>query len=281
MWRSLAGLATLTASMALRFAKYEGIGNDFLVVEADSDAALGPEQAQRLCDRHYGVGGDGVLLAAPPVTPGAHGRMVVLNSDGSRPEGCGNGLRCVALALARRAGQERAELIIDTDAGPRTALVESRGDVADVTVSMGKASREGEVKAILRGEELTFQRVSMGNPHAIVFDVACTEGELDELGPRVSKSLPGGSNIEFVRATGPAAFDVLVWERGVGRTLACGTGAAAVAALAALEGRAPFDAPITLRLPGGPLELTVRREDLAVTLRGPARYVFSGEVPEP
>jgi len=267
--------------MALRFGKYEGIGNDFLVVEVDSEAALGPEQAKRLCDRHYGVGGDGVLLSAPPVTPGAHGRMIVLNSDGSRPEGCGNGLRCVALSLARRGGQARTELLIDTDAGPRTALVEARGDGADVTVSMGSAKREGEVTAVHRGEQLTFQRVSMGNPHAIVFDVACTEQELDELGPRISQSLPGGSNIEFVRATGPSAFDVLVWERGVGRTLACGTGAAAVAALAAMVGRAPFDAPITLRLPGGPLELTVRREDLAVTLRGPARYVFSGEVPEP
>jgi diaminopimelate epimerase len=267
--------------MALRFGKYEGIGNDFLVVEAASETAVGPEQARKLCDRHYGVGADGVLLSAPPSTPGAHGRMVVLNSDGSRPEGCGNGLRCVALSLARRAGQARAELVIDTDAGPRTALVESRGDVADVTVSMGNATRAGEVNARHRGEELTFQRISMGNPHAIVFDVACSEAELDELGPRVSQSLPGGSNIEFVRTTGPATFDVLVWERGVGRTLACGTGAAAVAALAALSGRAPFAATITLRLPGGPLELTVRREDLAVTLRGPARYVFSGEVAEP
>ena len=267
--------------MAVRFGKYEGIGNDFLVVEAESDTALGPEQARKLCDRHYGVGGDGVLLSAPPVTPGAHGRMVVLNSDGSRPEGCGNGLRCVALALARKAGQTRAELIIDTDAGPRTALVETDGDAADVTVSMGKATREGEIKAQHRGEELVFQRISMGNPHAIVFDVACTEDELDELGPRVSKSLSSGTNVEFVRATGPGAFDVLVWERGVGRTLACGTGAAAVAALACLVGRAPYDAPITLRLPGGPLELTVRREDLAITLRGPARFVFSGEVAEP
>jgi diaminopimelate epimerase len=267
--------------MTLRFGKYEGIGNDFLVVDVASDTALGPQQARTLCDRHYGVGGDGVLLSAPPVTPGAHGRMVVLNSDGSRPEGCGNGLRCVALSLARKLGQSRAELIIDTDAGPRTALVEARGDSADVTVSMGRATREGEIFAQHRGEQLTFQRVSMGNPHAIVFDVACTEQELDELGPRVSGSLPGGSNIEIVHATGPASFDVLVWERGVGRTLACGTGAAGVAALAAILGRAPFDAPITLRLPGGPLELTVRREDLAVTLRGPARFVFAGEVPEP
>ena len=153
--------------------------------------------------------------------------------------------------------------------------------MADVTVSMGKATREGEVRAVHRGEELAFQRISMGNPHAIVFDVACSEHEIDELGPRVSKSLAGGSNVEIVRVTGPAAFEVLVWERGVGRTLACGTGAAAVAALAALTGRAPYDAPITLRLPGGPLELTVAREDLAVTLRGPARFVFAGEVPTP
>ena len=267
--------------MTLRFGKYEGIGNDFLVVEAASDSALSPEQARKLCDRHYGVGGDGVLLSAPPVTPGAHGRMVVLNSDGSRPEGCGNGLRCLALSLARKLGQTQAVLVIDTDAGPRTAQVEARGDSADVTVSMGRATREGEIVAQHRGEELIFQRVSMGNPHAIVFDVACTEQELDELGPRVSGSLPGGANVEIVRATGPASFDVLVWERGVGRTLACGTGAAGVAALAAILGRAPFDAPITLRLPGGPLELTVRQQDLAVTLRGPARFVFSGEVPAP
>jgi diaminopimelate epimerase len=267
--------------MALGFGKYEGIGNDFLVVDAASDTALSPEQARKLCDRHYGVGGDGVLLSAPPVTPGAHGRMVVLNSDGSRPEGCGNGLRCVALSLARRSGAARSELVIDTDAGPRTALVEMRGDTADVTVSMGRATREGEVRAMLRGEELTFQRISMGNPHAIVFDVAITEGELDELGPRLSKSLASGTNVEFVRAIGPSAFEVLVWERGVGRTLACGTGAAAVAALAALTGRAPYDAPIIVRLPGGPLSLSVRREDLAVTLRGPARFVFSGEVPDP
>lgn len=267
--------------MALRFGKYEGIGNDFLVVDVASDTALGPDQARKLCDRHYGVGGDGVLLSAPPVTAGAHGRMVVLNSDGSRPEGCGNGLRCVALSLARKLGQARSELLIDTDAGPRTALVEVHGDAAEVTVSMGRASREGEVRAMLRGEELTFQRISMGNPHAIVFDVAITESELDELGPRVSKSLASGSNVEFVRATGRDAFDVLVWERGVGRTLACGTGAAAVAALAALTDRAAYDSPITLRLPGGPLTLSVRREDLTVTLRGPARFVFSGEVPDP
>lgn len=267
--------------MALRFGKYEGLGNDFLVVDAASERELGPEQARRLCDRHYGVGGDGVLLSAPPITPGAHGRMIVLNSDGSRPEGCGNGLRCVALSLARKLGQARVELVIDTDAGPRTALVESRGAAAEVTVSMGKASAEGELRAVHRGEELTFRRISMGNPHAIVFDVPCTEAELDELGPRVSGSLPSGTNVEFVRATGPRAFDVLVWERGVGRTLACGTGAAAVAALACLSGRAPFEAPITLRLPGGTLELTVSQSELAVTLRGPARFVFSGEVPEP
>lgn len=267
--------------MTLRFGKYEGIGNDFLVVEATSEHALGPAQAQKLCDRHFGVGGDGVLLSAPPVTPGAHGRMVVLNADGSRPEGCGNGLRCVALSLARRLGLQRAELVIDTDAGPRRALVEARGDVADVTVSMGSATREGEVRARHRGEELTFQRISMGNPHAIVFDRGCTEEELDELGPRLSAALPGGTNVEFVRATAAQAFEVLVWERGVGRTLACGTGAAAVAALSCLEGRAAYEQPISLRLPGGPLELRVERGSLAVTLRGPARFVFSGEAVDP
>jgi diaminopimelate epimerase len=97
----------------------------------------------------------------------------------------------------------------------------------------------------------------------------------------VSAAIAGGTNVELVQGTAPGAFDALVWERGVGRTLACGTGAAAVAALAAISGRAAFDEPIVVRLPGGALTLVVERETLAVTLRGPARFVFSGEVAPP
>jgi diaminopimelate epimerase len=267
----------------LEFEKYEGLGNDFVIVSAAAESAFDPQRVRALCDRHFGIGADGVLLALPPRTPGAALSMVVLNADGSRPEGCGNGLRCIAHYWTRRSGAPSAELVIDTDAGPRRALVEpcAEDHVADVTVSMGRASELGPMTAPFRDEPLTFERISMGNPHAVAFDVRASEAELDELGPRVSAAVPSGSNVELVTGSAERGFDVLVWERGVGRTLACGTGAAAVAALAALRGRAPFGVPISVALPGGKLSLTVEQSTLEVTLRGAARWVFSGEVSEP
>src|SRR5688572_29457069 len=111
----------------LSFAKYEGAGNDFLLVEAETEARVSPDQARRLCDRHYGVGGDGVLLVLPAASESARARMVVLNADGSRPEMCGNGLRCVALLLAEQDGLDRAEYVLETDAGERLARVERNG----------------------------------------------------------------------------------------------------------------------------------------------------------
>lgn len=262
----------------LGFEKYQGLGNDFLVVDAASDALFDAAEVRRLCDRHFGVGGDGVLLVAPADTPGARARMIVLNSDGSRPEGCGNGLRCVALHLARADAVTQGEYVIDTDAGPRSAKVERDGAEALITVTMGRGQVEGELEVPFRGRDLRFARVSMGNPHAIAFETGYDEAALDELGPDVSGRIAGGSNVELVTPRGERSFDLIVWERGVGRTLACGTGAAATAVAAALAGRAPFDRPLELRLPGGPLEVTVQEGSLEVTLRGPARHVFSGEV---
>jgi len=262
----------------LAFEKYQGLGNDFLVVDAASDALLEIDRVRWLCDRHFGVGGDGVLIVAPGESPGARAKMVVLNADGSRPEGCGNGLRCVALHLARADALGRGEYVIDTDAGPRPARVERDQDQALVTVGMGRGQVVGEHVARFRGREQRFQRISMGNPHAVAFDTGYDEAALDELGPEVSKSLPGGANVELATSVGELRFDLVVWERGVGRTLACGTGAAATAVAAALAGRAPFGVALEVRLPGGPLEVTVQQDSLEVTIRGPARFVFSGEV---
>jgi diaminopimelate epimerase len=259
----------------LRFQKFEGLGNDFLVVDGTT---VTEEEARRLCDRHFGVGGDGVLLVGPPRTAGARATMQVINADGSRPEMCGNGLRCVALYLAIQDDATEIRYVLDTDAGVREALVQREGDRGVVTLDMGKGTLGGEHLERHGGQEYKFLRVSMGNPHAIVFDAGFDERAMDEIGPRVSAASPQGSNVESVVERGPRAFEVIVWERGVGRTLACGTGAAAVAVALTTSGRAPYGEPLEVRLPGGPLELVVSEGSLRVSLKGPARRVFSGEV---
>jgi diaminopimelate epimerase len=268
----------MTEPKELRFTKYEGLGNDFLVVDAADDSAITREQVLRLCDRHFGVGGDGLLLVAPPTSLGARAAMVVLNADGSRPEMCGNGLRCVALHLATQDNAKGISFIVDTDAGPRLVAVERDNRSASVSVSMGRGIPVGEITQVFRGIELTFARVSMGNPHAICFDTGLDEAALDELGPPLSARIEQGTNVEFVRTLGPRLFEVIVWERGVGRTLACGTGACAVVVAATRQGRVPFDEEVEVHLPGGSLHITVARETLDVTMRGPATQVFSGQV---
>jgi len=267
--------------MELEFEKYEATGNDFIVVRVDSPTALTKEQAMALCDRHFGIGADGVLLLSP-VDParGERGRarMTVLNADGSRPEMCGNGLRCAALALT---GDQRPtdDFVVETDAGPRACILRRTGaDRAQVTTDLGRAEAQGEVTHPLGAGAATFTRVSMGNPHAIVFREPISDAELDVLGPSLSASIVGGTNVEVASVVGPGRLDLAVWERGVGRTLACGTGAAATAAAAVALGLAPAEAPIEVRLPGGALELVVSKER-RVTLTGPARRVFRGRLP--
>ncbi len=262
---------------SLQFHKFEGLGNDFMIVDA-ALSSVDEARARALCDRHFGVGADGVLIVGPGKSPGARASMIVINADGSRPEMCGNGLRCVALHLAESDAAATTEYVIDTDAGPRQARVERTAEPAMVTLDMGKGELQGEHAIDFRGESYSFQRVSMGNPHAIVFGAGFDEAQMDELGPRISRELAGGSNVESVTVRGARSFDVIVWERGVGRTLACGTGAAAVAVAACVSGRAPFGEPLEVRLPGGPLELVVAQSTLQVSLRGPARHVFSGQV---
>ena len=261
----------------LTFHKYEGLGNDFVIVDA-ADGEIQPQRARTLCDRHFGVGADGVLWVGRPASRGARASMIVTNADGSRPEMCGNGLRCVALYLAQQDGAHSANYVLDTDAGPLAASVERNGEQAMVSVDMGRGEAHGETRFNYAGRELRFQHVSMGNPHAIVVDEGLTEAQMDELGPRLSGSILGGSNVETVMPRADGGFDVIVWERGVGRTLAGGTGAAAVAVALTLSGRAAHDRVLRIHLPGGPLELSVAQGSLAVMLRGPARRVFSGQV---
>jgi diaminopimelate epimerase len=260
-----------------RFDKYEGLGNDFVVVERGEP--FGAADATRVCDRRFGIGADGVLVVAPPRSAGARATMIVENADGSRPEMCGNGLRCVALHLSRRDSADLSEYVIDTDAGPRRARVERAGDTAVVQIDMGRAERTADLPVTFEGRDYVFRRISMGNPHAIAFDEMPALDVVDRLGALVCARVPGGTNVEFVNALGPRKFDLVVWERGVGRTLACGTGAAATAAALCLAGRAPFGEPLEIRLPGGTLDVSVTEGSLDVRLRGPAHRVFTGETP--
>jgi len=259
--------------MALTFWKYQGLGNDFVVVETDT--LMSAERAARLCDRRRGVGADGVLSLLAARSAGAAAYMHIYNSDGSVAAMCGNGIRCVTRHLADRRGLS-GEIVIDTDSGPRRCLVHRAADgaVEAVSVEMGPARHEGEQVFDLGGERLVSQRVSMGNPHAVFFGIASLE-RAARFGPLVENAVPGGVNAGFAAAR-PGGLDLVVWERGAGLTDACGTGACAAALAAVTAGLLPVGEPAEVRLPGGPLWITVAPDLVGVLMRGPAERVFEG-----
>lgn len=256
------------------WSKYEGTGNDFVVGTASRDDAVSPDEARALCDRHFGVGADGVLLVLPPVSAGADARMRVVNADGSVPEMCGNGLRCAALYVARARNMTEGRLVFDTDAGPRPCTVDDRDGRGLVTIDMGVVRVTGTERVPVDGETWELVLADAGNPHAIVRrDVA--RSVIDAVGPRLATHpiFPNGSNIEFATFRGDD-IDLVVYERGVGVTLACGTGACATVAVAVHLGLASRGREVAVHLPGGTLAIVLRDDDHAI-MRGPARHVFS------
>jgi diaminopimelate epimerase len=268
--------------MALDFHKYEGLGNDFVLVEAEREDVVSPDLARSLCDRRFGVGADGVLLLLPPTTSGAQARMKVLNADGSVPEMCGNGLRCAVLHLARSRKQEAGEVIFDTGAGLRPCTIDDHLGRGLVTVDMGVVAVTGSVSldvgAAGATDEWELTLADAGNPHAITTRPA-SRAVIDVVGPRIAthSRFPAGTNVEFA-VFRKGAVDLVVWERGVGVTHACGTGACATVAVGVARGLVAVGEEITVHLPGGPLSVTVRADGRAI-MRGPARHVFSGSVP--
>lgn len=262
----------------LEFTKVEGLGNDFLLFDLRARADLEgwiarlARAAPTLCDRRRGVGGDGLLLVTPPRSATATASMIVINHDGSRPEMCGNGLRCVAAQVA----PVGARCTIDTDAGPLSCARVSDGHVE---VDMGAAELLG-VRTPAAAPSREFLAVSMGNPHAVAF---VGEGEEPEalartLGPGVERDplFPHRTNVEFARVDGDV-ITLWVWERGCGITEACGTGACATAAAAVARGFVAADRELVVRLPGGPLQIRVPTRG-GVIMRGPAHAVFLGRV---
>jgi diaminopimelate epimerase len=257
----------------MRFAKWHGLGNDYLIVDREAwPLALTAARARRICDPHFGVGGDGILeVSFEEGVP----RMTVWNPDGSQAENCGNGIRMVARHLEAD-GRLPADGRILTGGGPVTVRTLDGGRVE---VQMGRARfPAGERLHGLRvnGEVLELAEVSMGNPHAVVEHASPAE-VVERLGPviEVADRFPQRTNVEFVRSEGPSELTMRVWERGVGETLACGTGACAAAVAAVRLGG--LTSPVTVHLKGGDLEIAVDG-DLEVTMTGPAEELYRGEL---
>ncbi len=276
--------------MQTRFFKYHGLGNDFVVVDRRGGGEpVTPEQAIALCDRRRGIGADGVLTILAGT--GAPARMHVTNSDGSVAEMCGNGLRCAVKYLGDLGGVEGDRFTVETGAGPLLCEVfREAGEIREVTVDMGrpeltpaKIPLRAEGERFVRGElqvgaeRVTGTAVSMGNPHVVLFDTP--RERAGQLGPLIERSeaFPARTNGEFAQVL-DGGLDVLVWERGCGFTQACGTGACASMVAAVLEGRLPAGEERPVRLTGGLLHVRVAPDLSRVHMRGPASFVFAGEI---
>ncbi len=278
----------------LQFSKYQGLGNDFLLFdgrdleEPETAFGLTPELVARLCDRRFGVGGDGVILALPP-RQGGELRMRIFNADGSEPEMCGNGIRCLARFLAdndgdgpgRRwqvetlAGRIVPELM--PDGGIRVDMGPPFLEPATIptTLPLGPAGLpQGELEAA--GERFSVAAAGMGNPHVVIPVADLDAIDLERCGAalEVHPAFPARTNVHFVQVIAPDHLRMRVWERGAGPTLACGTGACATLVacrrLGLCEGRARLD------LPGGPLWIEWAGDGAPVLMTGPAEVVFEG-----
>ena len=273
----------------LRFAKLHGTANDFVYVDAregfpGDPAALAP----RLCDRHRGIGADGLILLLP--SEKADCRMRIWNVDGSLAEMCGNGIRGFA-KFVRDRGLVRADpLRVETDAGVKTIECEVvNGRVGRVTVDMGAPIWDGRAIPVdadgeivehtleIAGKTYRVTCLSMGNPHCVVFVDNAAGLPLAELGPRFEHHpfFPRGVNTEFVRVVSHERLEMRVWERGAGATMACGTGACAAAVAAARTGRSRRR--VSVVLPGGELGIEWRTDD-HVLMTGDAVETFEGQV---
>lgn len=274
------------------FTKVQGLGNDFVLVEAfDTLPISDPGQlAQRICDRHFGVGADGLVLLSHSVT--ADLRMRIWNADGSEAEMCGNAIRCVGRYAYERGACRREEMAVETLAGVRQIKLHLRdGSVSAVTVDMGSpildpvqipvlSRRNPAVLVPIIGVDEVYRvtAVSMGNPHAVVFVPDLETIDLQRQGSFLERHqlFPRGTNVEFVQVIDPEEVKVRVWERGVGATLACGTGACAVAVAAVLNGLT--ESKLWVELPGGRLQINWRNQQ-HVLMTGPAESVYTGDWP--
>jgi diaminopimelate epimerase len=280
----------------MEFTKMQGAGNDFVVIESENNLDWS-KLAIKMCDRHYGIGADGLLILSPSKV--ADFRMRIFNADGSESAVCGNGLRClVRHYVDTNKGRNDSKITVETSIGLRTARIHRRkGAVSEIQVNMGepriglngtpaKALYHGNELDIMsamnrviivNGQDLSLSLVSIGNPHAVHFyNGLITDFPLAELGLKVEqhKLFPDETNFEVVRIINHKQVEALVWERGVGETLACGSGACAIVVAGNLLGW--LDNKVDVILPGGILKVEWDI-DGDIYLSGPTESVFSGE----
>lgn len=262
----------------MRFTKMHGIGNDYVYLDCTRDCPSDlPKLAVRLSDRHFGVGGDGLICVCPSQT--ADFRMRMFNADGSEGEMCGNGIRCVGKLVWDRKLTDRRQLAIETGAGVKLlSLKIDGGQVSAVTVDMGEPRAAEPRLLAVQGREYLVTPVDMGNPHVVLFLDEIDSLDLAALGPCFERhpAFPNRTNTEFVRVASRTELDMRVWERGSGETLACGTGACAALTAAVLAGKCARAA--TLRLRGGNLSVRWDAADRHIYMTGPAITVFEGEL---
>ncbi|MGH7999320.1 MAG: diaminopimelate epimerase [Brasilonema sp.] len=279
--------------MAIEFTKYHGLGNDFILIDnrSSSKPVLTPEQAIQLCDRHFGIGADGVIFALPGEN-GTDYTMRIFNSDGSEPEMCGNGIRCLAAFLADLDGDVKKsdQYRIHTLAGVMTPQLTSDGQVkvdmgiprllaSEIPTTLCPANEKVINQPLeVAGKTWDVTCVSTGNPHCITFVENVTTIPLEVIGPQFEHhpAFPKRINTEFIQVVRPNYVKMRVWERGAGMTLACGTGACASLVAAVLTLRCERKA--TVELPGGPLEIEWSEIDQRLYMTGPAERVFTGKI---
>ncbi len=279
----------------MRFTKMHGCGNDYVYIDGAREKVRQEEKTglvQRLSDRHFGIGGDGVIFINP--SQEADFEMEMYNMDGSRAEMCGNGIRCVAKFVYDRGLTDRTHISIASCGKIKYLdLTVEDGKVSTVKVNMGSPIlTAGEIPVIARnGEDRVIGQdievdgsiyqmtcVSMGNPHAVVFVEDAAGLDLEKIGPLFENHalFPKRVNTEFVKILDRDTVEMRVWERGTGETLACGTGACAAAVAGILNGLT--NDTVTVKLPGGCLSVQWDRERNLVYMTGPAATVFEGEI---
>ncbi|MFL0803531.1 MAG: diaminopimelate epimerase [Agarilytica sp.] len=275
--------------MRLRFTKMHGAGNDFVMLDGISQKLphLSSEKIRKLADRNFGVGCDQVLIVEPPRTKDADFRYRIFNQDGGEVENCGNGARCFALFVRQRGLTNKACIRVETANGPLTLHVNNNDSV---TVDMGvpvltpsDIPFSAEVQNIsyaiqVDNQALDISAVSMGNPHAVTLVDDTLEIPIETIGPLIEghERFPKRVNAGFMQILSRQEANLRVYERGVGETLACGTGACA--AMVAGRLRDEFDEQVDIHLPGGTLTLTWAGEGKPVMMTGPATTVFQGHI---
>lgn len=275
----------------MKFTKMQGCGNDYVYVNClEEELDQIPELARRLSDRHFGIGSDGLILIKP--SGKADFTMEMYNSDGSRSQMCGNGIRCVAKYVYDKALTDKKKISVETGAGIKYLdLKVKEGWVTEVTVDMGKPITQAELIPVVSEEKEVIAKsvtvggisyemtcVSMGNPHAVVFVEDTKQVDIEKIGPLFEhhEMFPERTNTEFIHVISRELIDMRVWERGAGETLACGTGACASVYACILNGYT--DDRVTVQLLGGNLTVFYDRDKETIFMTGPAVTVFDGEI---